>query len=89
VEGNCGKELKIIVAYKLDTFELCEGDERPLEEQRANPISSEGHKFEFPKGQIAVGESFDVCVEGPSEFSNCKTLKSQSNHPQEVTFSID
>jgi hypothetical protein len=33
VEGNCGEEVKIIVAYKSDTFELCEGDERPLEEQ--------------------------------------------------------
>jgi hypothetical protein len=29
VEGNCGEELKIIVAYKSDTFELCEGDKRP------------------------------------------------------------
>jgi hypothetical protein len=30
VEGNCGEELKItIVAYKSDTFELYEGDERP------------------------------------------------------------
>jgi len=28
VEGNCGEELKIIVGYKSDTFELCEGDER-------------------------------------------------------------
>ena len=62
VEGNCGEELKITVEYKSDTFELCEGDERPLEEQRADPISSEGYEFEFPKGQIAVGESFDVCV---------------------------
>ncbi len=62
VEGNCGEELKITVAYKSDTFELCEGDERPLEEQRADPISSEGYEFESPKGQIAVGESFDVCV---------------------------
>jgi hypothetical protein len=32
VEGNCREELKIIVAYKSDTFELCEGDERPIEE---------------------------------------------------------
>ncbi|MDQ3970597.1 MAG: hypothetical protein M3227_02795 [Thermoproteota archaeon] len=24
MEGNCGEELKIIVAYKSDTFELCE-----------------------------------------------------------------
>jgi hypothetical protein len=59
VEGNCGEELKIIVAYKLDTFEICEGDERPLEEQRGDPISSEGHEIVFPKGQIAVGESFE------------------------------
>ena len=37
MEGNCGEELKIIVAYKSDTFELCEGDERPSEEQRPDP----------------------------------------------------
>jgi hypothetical protein len=66
-EGNCGEELKIIVAYKSDTFELCEGDERPVEEQRADPISSEGHEIIFPKGQIALGESFDVCVKGPGD----------------------
>ena len=63
VKGNCGEEIKITVAYKSETFDLCEGDERPLEEQRADPIVSEGHEFEFPKGQIAVGESFEVCVE--------------------------
>jgi hypothetical protein len=46
VEGNCGEELKIkIVAYASDTFELCEGDERPVEEQRADPISSEGDEL--------------------------------------------
>jgi hypothetical protein len=91
VEGNCGEELKItIVAYKLDTSELCEGDERPSEEQRADPISSEGHEFEFPKGQIAVGESFDVCVEVSSGFSDCKTLTMwPSKQTEEVTFSID
>jgi hypothetical protein len=44
-----------MVVYKSDTFELCEGDERPLEEQRADPISSEGHEIAFPKGQIAAG----------------------------------
>jgi hypothetical protein len=55
VEGNCGEELRIMVVYKSDTFELCEGDERPLEEQRADPISSEGHEIAFPKGQIAAG----------------------------------
>jgi hypothetical protein len=49
VEGNCGQEVKIIVAYKSDTFELCEGDERPIEEQRADPICSEGDEFEFIK----------------------------------------
>ena len=90
VEGNCGEELKIIVAYKSDTFELCEGDERPLEEQRADPISSEGHEIVFPKEQIAVGESFDVCVEISDWFSDCKTFtNSPSKQPEEVTFSID
>ena len=90
VEGNCGEELKIIVAYKSDIFELCEGDERPIEEQRADPISSEGHEFVFPKGQIAGGESFDVCVEVSDGFSDCKTLtNSPSKQPEEVTFSID
>ena len=38
MEGNCGEELKITVAYKSDTFELCEGDERPLEEQSRSNI---------------------------------------------------
>jgi hypothetical protein len=90
VEGNCGEELKIMVAYKSDTFELCEGDERLLENQRADPISSEGHEIVFPKGQIAVGESFDVCVEVSGGFSDCKTLtNSPSKQPEEVTFSID
>ena len=37
--------------------------------QRADPITSKGYQFEFPKGQIAVGESFQVC-----EVSGCKTL---------------
>jgi hypothetical protein len=90
VKGNCGEELKIILAYKSDIFELCEGDERPLEEQRADPISCEGHEIVFPKGQIAVGKSFDVCVEVSGGFSGCKTLtNSPSNQPEEVTFSID
>ena len=53
-------------------------------------ISSEGHEIVFPKGQIAVGESFDVCVEVSDGFSDCKTLtNSLSNQPEEVTFSID
>ena len=90
MEGNCGEELKIIVAYKSDTFELCEGDERPLEEQRADPISSEGHEFVFPKGQIKVGESFDVCIEISGGFSDCKILtNSPSKQLEEVTFGID
>jgi hypothetical protein len=90
VKENCGQEVKITVAYKSETFELCEGDERPLEEQRADPISSEGHEFEFPKGQIVVGESLDVCVKGTGEFSDCKILaNSPSRHQEEVTFSID
>ena len=90
VEGNCGEEVKIIVAYKSDTFVLCEGDERPSEEQRADPISSEGHEFVFPKAQIIVGESFDICSEVSSGFSDCKTLTiSPSKQPEQVTFSID
>lgn len=52
VKGNCGQEVKITVEYKSEIFELCEGDERPLEEQRADPISSQGYQFEFPKGQL-------------------------------------
>jgi hypothetical protein len=54
--------LKIRVVYKSETFNLCEGDEIPLEEQRADPIASQGYQFEFPKGQIAIGESFDVYI---------------------------
>ena len=90
VKGHCGEEVKITVAYKSETFDLCEGDERPLEEQRADPISSQGYEFEFTKGQIPVGESFDVCVEGPGGLSDCKTLtNSPTKKPEEVSFSID
>jgi hypothetical protein len=41
IEGHCEEEVKITVAYKSDTLILYEGDERPPEEQRADPISSE------------------------------------------------
>jgi hypothetical protein len=71
-------------------FILCEGDERPSEEQRADPIASEGLYFEFSEEQITPGESFDVCVEVLDRLLSCKTLtKSESNHPDEVTFSIN
>ena len=90
VEGHCGEELTITVADKSETYELCEGDERPSEEQIADPIASIGYQFEFPKGQIEVGESFDVCVEVSHGFSDCKTFtNSPSKQPEEVTFSID
>jgi hypothetical protein len=86
VEGNCGEIVKITVAFKSETFDLCEGDERPSEEQRADPMTSQEYQFEFPKGEIAVGEFFDVCVEGPG----CKTLtNSPAKKPEKVTFSID
>jgi hypothetical protein len=90
VKGHCGEEVKITVAYMSETYDLCEGDERPLEEQRADPIVSQEYQFEFPKGQIAVGESFDVYVHGPGGFSDCKTLtNSPAKQPEEVTFRID
>jgi hypothetical protein len=55
VEGNCGEELKIIiVASKSDTFQLCEGDERPIEEKRADHLTSQAYQFEFIRGQIAM-----------------------------------
>jgi hypothetical protein len=58
--------------------------------QRADPIAPIGYQFVFPKGQIASGESFDVCVEGPGGYSDCKTLtNSASKQPEVVTFSID
>ena len=61
-----------------------------MKDQRADPISSEEHEIVFPKGQIAAGESFDVCVEVSHGFSDCKTLtNSPSKQPEEVTFSID
>jgi hypothetical protein len=44
-------------------LDFAEEGERPLEEQRADPIASIGYQFEFPKGQITVRESFDVCIE--------------------------
>jgi hypothetical protein len=90
VKGHCGEEVTITETDKSGTYQLCEGDERPYEEQRADPISSEGHEIVFPKGQIAVGESFDVCVEISYWFSDCETLtNSTSKQPEEVTFSID
>jgi hypothetical protein len=89
VEGNSGAQIKIIVAFKSETFDLCEGNERPFEEQRAGPITSPGHQLEFPKGQIAVGESFDVC-EVSGGFSDCKTLTdSPSNQPAEVPLTLN
>jgi hypothetical protein len=52
-------------------------------------MASQGFQFEFPKGQIAVGESFDVCVEGPG-YSDCKILtNSPAKQLEKVTFSID
>jgi hypothetical protein len=78
------------VAHKSEIFQLREGDERQSEQQRADSLSYQGYQFEFPKGQIALGESFDVCVESSGGFSDCKTLtNSPSNQPEEVTFSID
>jgi hypothetical protein len=38
------------LVYSSETYEQCEGDERPLEEQTADPIFSEGHEIVFPKG---------------------------------------
>ena len=73
VKGNCGQEVKITVEYKSEIFELCEGDERPLEEQRVDPISSQGYQFEFPNGQFAPGKYFDVCIEISGGISDCKT----------------
>jgi len=79
-----------LVAYESEPFQLGEWDERPSEEQRADPIISQGYKFEFPRGQIAIGESFDVCVEGPGGHLDCKTLTSSpTRQPEEVIFSID
>ena len=39
-----------------------------LKNKRADPIISQGYKFEFPRGQIAVGESLDVCVKVQAEY---------------------
>ena len=53
-------------------------------------MSSQEYQLEFPKGQIMVGESFEVCVEGPGGYSDCKTLtNSPAKKPEKVTFSID
>jgi hypothetical protein len=41
--------------------------------QRAVPIWSQEYQFEFPSGQIAVGESFDIWVEDVDGYSDCKT----------------
>ena len=75
IKGHCGKEVKITVAYKSEIFDLCEGDEITSKEQRVDPIVSIEYPFEFPKGQIAIGKSFDVYVEGPDGYSDCMTDK--------------
>ena len=67
-------EVKTTVAYMSEIYDLCKGDERPFEEQSADPIASQEYQFEFPSGQIALGESFNVCVKGPGGYSDCKTL---------------
>ena len=72
IEGNCGEEVTITVADKSETYELCDGDERPSEEQSADPIVFQEYQFEFPKGEIAVGESFDVCVESSVSFPDVR-----------------
>jgi len=56
-----------------------------LKNKRADPIISQGYKFEFPRGQIVIAESFVVCVEGPGSHLDCKTLKSSpGKQPEEV-----
>jgi hypothetical protein len=61
-----------------------------MKEQRADTIVCQGYQFEFPKGQFAPGKYLDVCVEGTSGFSDCKTLtNSPAKQPEEVTFSFD
>jgi hypothetical protein len=56
---------------------------------RAEPIVSQEYEFKFPKGQIAVGESFNVCVEAPGEYFDCKTLtNSLAKKPEESIFDI-
>lgn len=81
IEGNCGEEVTITVADKSETYELCEGDERPSEEQSADPIVFQEYQFEFPKGEIAVGESFDVCVESSVSFPDVRLwqIRNQSS----------
>ena len=84
------REGKNNIAYKSEPYQLCEGDERPLGMQRADPIASQEYQFEFPKGQIALGESFDACVEGPGGHSDCMTLtNSVAKKPEKLTFRID
>jgi hypothetical protein len=45
---------------------------RSFEDQGADRIAAQEYKFEFPNGQIAVGESFDVCVESSVSFPDVR-----------------
>ena len=54
---------------------------------RTDPIASEGLEF---SEEHAPDEPLGVCVEVSDRLLSWKTLtKSESNHPEEVTFSIN
>ncbi len=89
VTAYCGEEITITVG-KIRTFEefLCEGDERPLEEQRADPIVGEGFEVRLPKGHIEEGESIDMCLE-VADYHKCSSISyTTEDTPSEISFNV-
>jgi hypothetical protein len=52
VKGHCGKQVKITVAYKSETFNLCEGDERSCEEQEQIQWRLKDFSLNFQKDKL-------------------------------------
>jgi hypothetical protein len=86
--------LLVSVAGQQQYVEVTEGDERPLDDRRANPIVEVERVFEFPEGQIAEGRVFQVCIKSLDPvytyLDECKTLKnSRAEKPEKASFNIN
>jgi len=89
ITSYCGEEITITVG-KIRTFEefLCEGDERPLEEQRADPIVAEGFEVRLPKGKVQERELIEVCVKVVDDRKCEVTTYTSDNNPPEILFNL-
>ena len=52
VKENCGQEVKITVAYKSESFELCEGDEDRLKNKEQIHYHSKDISLNFQKDNL-------------------------------------